>query len=234
MKDVSKTIGIIGAMEAEVNGILAKLSDRKTELVGGIEFHTGTVLGKNVVVARCGVGKVFAALTAEAMIIRYSPALIINTGVAGALDFGLKTADIVVGEKICQHDMDTSALGDPPGFISGIEKIYFESDTAAMGILASAGKELGINVVFGTVATGDKFVADSQTGRYIADTFSASACEMEGGAIAQVAFINRTPFVVIRAISDGANSDSAMDFPTFLKLAAKKSEELTLALVKNY
>ena len=105
-------IGIIGAMDAEVNGLISKLEGHRIEAAGGIEFHTGRLLRREVVIARCGVGKVFAAMCAEAMIIRFSPDLIVNTGVAGGLDPNLKCADIVVAEKLCQHDMDTSAIGD--------------------------------------------------------------------------------------------------------------------------
>ena len=228
------TIGIIGAMDAEVNGLIEKLSNHKIETVGAIEFHTGKLFYKNVVIARCGVGKVFAAMCAEAMIIKYAPALIINTGVAGGLDASLKCADIVVAEKICQHDMDTSPLGDPKGLISGINKVYFESDSEAIDAVMLSAYELGITVKRGTVATGDKFIASNEDRERIVSEFGASACEMEGGAIAHTAFVNKTPFVVIRAISDGANSESAMDFPTFLGVAAKKSEAITLALVEKY
>lgn len=227
-------IGIIGAMDAEVNGLIKKLEGHKIDSVGGIEFHTGKLLRREVVIARCGVGKVFAAMCAEAMIIKYAPSLIVNTGVAGGLSPELKCADIVVADKLCQHDMDTSAIGDPKGLISGINQIYFESDSEAIDAVMLSGYELGITVKRGIIATGDKFIADNADRERIISDFGASACEMEGGAIAHAAFVNNTPFVVIRAISDGANSDSAMDFPAFLALAAKKSEALTLALVEKY
>lgn len=227
-------IGIIGAMDAEVNGLIAKLDGHRIESVGGIEFHTGRLLRREVVIARCGVGKVFAAMCAEAMIIRFSPDLIVNTGVAGGLDPKLSCADIVVAEKLCQHDMDTSAIGDEKGLISGINKVYFESDSLAVDAVILSGYELGITVKKGTIATGDKFIADDIDRNRIISEFGASACEMEGGAIAHTAFVNNVPFVVIRAISDGANSDAKMDFPAFLAVAAKKSEALTLALVEKY
>ncbi|MBR5139486.1 MAG: 5'-methylthioadenosine/adenosylhomocysteine nucleosidase [Clostridia bacterium] len=227
-------IGIIGAMDAEVNGLIKKLESHKIDSFAGMEFHTGKLLRREVVIARCGVGKVFAAMCAEAMIIKYSPSLIVNTGVAGGLDAALKCADIVVAEKLCQHDMDTSPLGDEKGLISGINRVYFESDSEAVDAVMLSGYELGITVKRGTIATGDQFVAtDSQRERIVRE-FGASACEMEGCAIAQTAFVAGVPFVVVRAISDGANSDSAMDFPTFLNIAAKKSEALTLALVEKY
>lgn len=228
------TIGIIGAMDAEVDGLIAKLSDYKSEVIGGVKFHTGVMLGKNVVIARCGVGKVFAAMCAEAMIIKYSPDLLVNTGVGGALDPALSTGDIVVATSLCQHDMDTSPLGDPKGFISGIEKIYFDADVRAVRLLCEGGKSLGITVKEGVIASGDVFVADSDMKARITEQFSASVCEMEGAAIAQTAYVNRTSFAVVRAISDGANGDSAVDFPTFLKIAAEKSQALTSYLIENY
>ena len=128
-------IGVIGALSEEVSGLIAMLDSHLCENVGGIEFHSGTLAGKSVVVAKCGVGKVFAAMCAEAMIVRYSPSLIINTGVGGALDGGLTTGDIVVANKLCQHDMDTSPLGDPKGLISGINIIYMDSDERAVSLL---------------------------------------------------------------------------------------------------
>ena len=227
-------IGIIGAMDAEVNGLIKKLEGHKIDSFGGMEFHTGKLLRREVVIARCGVGKVFAAMCAEAMIIKYAPTLIVNTGVAGGLDKNLKCADIVVAEKLCQHDMDTSPLGDEKGLISGINRVYFESDSEAVDAVVLSGYELGITVKRGTIATGDQFIATDSERERIVREFGASACEMEGAAIAHTAFVAGTPFVVVRAISDGANSDSAMDFPTFLAVAAKKSEALTLALVEKY
>ena len=119
-------IGIIGALENEVEGIIEKLSERTSEQISGITFYSGEIYGKRVCVARCGVGKVFGAICAEAMILKYSPSLIVNTGVAGAVAEGLKTSDIVIANRLLQHDMDTSPIGDPPGLISGINKIYFD------------------------------------------------------------------------------------------------------------
>ena len=227
-------IGIIGAMEVEVNDLVSRLENRKSETVSGIVFHTGKLLGKNVAIAKCGIGKVFAAMAAEVMILKYAPKLLVNTGVGGALAHGLRCGDIVVAEKLCQHDMDTSPIGDPVGLVSGINRIWFETDESARKILLSAGAELGLSVKLGSIATGDQFVATKDVKKYIVDTFDAWVCEMEGGAIAQVAFVNETPFVVVRAISDSADDEASMDYPTFVAEAAKNSTNLTLALVKAY
>lgn len=227
-------IGIIGALDEEVSGLIAQLEGHECESVSGIEFHTGKLFGKRVAVARCGVGKVFAAICAEAMIIKYSPSLIINTGVGGALGGELVTSDIVIAEKVCQHDMDTSPLGDPKGLISGINKIFFNADERALSILTRTVSELGLRAFVGTVASGDKFVADRDDKFRIASDFGALACEMEGGAVAHTAYVNNTPFAVIRAISDSADGDATMDYPEFLPIVAKRSAALTLALVKSY
>ena len=221
-------------MQPEVEGLVARLAEHREKTVSGITFHTGVLLGKSVVVARCGVGKVFAAICAEAMIREYSPSLIVNTGVGGAIAAGLSTGDIVVAESLCQHDMDTSPIGDPVGLISGINKIYFETDARARQILLSAAQELGLCATVGRVATGDRFIAAGEDKKRIAALFGAMACEMEGGAIAQVAFVNSTPVAVIRAISDSADGEASMDYPTFLPIAAKNSTELTLALIRKW
>ena len=227
-------IGIIGALTEELEELISLLDGRESETVGGILFNTGLIYGKRVVIARCGVGKVFAAMCAEAMIIKYSPALIINTGVAGALSSGLKCTDIVIADTLCQHDMDTSPLGDPKGLVSGINKIYFESDARAVKILEKSAAALSQRAFVGRVASGDKFVADREEKKRIANTFNALACEMEGAAIAQTAYVNNVPFAVIRAISDSADGDAGLDYTEFLPIAAKSSAELTKALVKEY
>ncbi len=227
-------IGIIGALESEVESIIEKLADKSSETVSGITFYTGKLLGKTVAVARCGVGKVFAALCAEAMIIKYSPSLIVNTGVGGALAHGLGSADMVIADKLCQHDMDTSFLGDPVGLISGINVVYFETDARAVKILKEAAEKLYMRSFVGTVASGDRFIASIEDKKAIVKNFAAIACEMEGAAIAQTAYVNGTPFAVIRAISDSADGNASMDYQTFMPIAAKSSAALTLMLVENY
>ena len=128
-------VGIIGAMEPEVEALISALADKACEEVSGIKFYTGSLEGKRVAIAKCGIGKVFAALCAQTMIIKYSPRLLVNTGVGGALASDLKTGDIIIANSLCQHDMDTSAIGDPVGLVSGINKIYFDADRRAVEIL---------------------------------------------------------------------------------------------------
>lgn len=211
-------IGIIGAMDIEVDYIKSIMKDVKIHSESGIEFFEGEIFGKKVVTARCGIGKVFAALCCQTMILKFRPDVIINTGVAGALTSGLSVLDVVVADKVCQHDMDTSPLGDPKGLISGINKVFFECDVPTSRLILQAVDSLGIKGVSGTVASGDVFVADKALKDNISSTFSAIACEMEGGAMGQVCFVNNVPFCCLRAISDGDGAQ--MDYMTFSKAAA--------------
>ena len=227
-------IGIIAAMQVELDLIKNSLDNVKEEKRGGITFYIGKYKDKEVVGAVCGVGKVFAAMCAEAMIMAYGPEIIVNTGVAGSLTDGLHILDCTVAENCVQHDMDTSPLGDPVGLVSGINKVYFETDEYGAGLLCDCYKSIGIEPVLCTVASGDVFVADSGKKEYIRNTFGASVCEMEGASIAQVCFVNGTPFVISRAVSDGADEDAKYDFPTMCKLAAERSCAAVLEFIYRY
>ena len=227
-------IAVIGAMEPEVCALISALEEKESETVSGITIYTGRLFDKRVAIARCGIGKVFAAICAQTVIMKYSPDLLINTGVGGGLRAGLSTGDIVIASDLCQHDMDTSAIGDPKGLVSGINVIYFKADKRAGGILLDAAKELGLNAVSGRIASGDKFIASREDKERIIADFSADACEMEGCAIAQTAYVNETPFAVVRALSDSADGEATMDYPTFLGIASRNSTNLTLFLIKNW
>ena len=231
---LSVDIGIIGAMRPEVESIISALDEAECTTVSGIEFYTGRLFDKRVAIAQCGIGKVFAAICAEAMILNFSPRLIVNTGVGGAVSSELRPLDIVIASRLVQHDMDTSPLGDPVGLISGINRIYFDADSRATDILLSSARALGARVSVGTVATGDKFISSYEDKVRLSLLFSADACEMEGGAIAHCAFVNSVPFAVVRAISDSADGKAEMDYPEFLSSAAELSCKLTLELVKKY
>lgn len=219
-------IGIIGAMEIEVEEIKALLTEKKCETTSGVEFVSGTFCGKKVVTAKCGVGKVFAALCAEAMILKYNPDMIINIGVAGCLSDNLKIGDIVIADSVVQHDMDTSPLGDPVGMLSDINIVNIPSDKRIADVLEQAVTEVGLRCERGVIASGDQFVASKEIKEYIKNTFHASSCEMEGASIGHVCYVNNVPFGVLRAMSDGANDGADMDFPTFAAKAAANSSEV--------
>lgn len=217
-------IGIIGAMEMETAGLAAVMENARAETVSGIGFTTGLLEGMPAVVATCGVGKVAAALCAEAMILRYGVTALLNTGVAGGLAPRLAVGDVVIADKVVQHDMDTSAIGDPVGLISGLNLVYIQTDKTLCNILTAASEAAGLHTVTGTVASGDLFVAKAADKARIAAQFGAAACEMEGAAIGQVACTNGVPFAVIRAISDGGDG---MEFSEFAPLAATRSIAVT-------
>lgn len=223
-------IGIIGAMQMETEGLKAVMTEKKETVVSGLCFTEGLLEGVPAVVATCGVGKVAAAMCAEAMILRFEVTALLNTGVAGGLAQGLCVCDAVVADCVVQHDMDTTAIGDPAGLISGLNIIKIPTDKALADALAVACRQNGVKTVVGTVASGDLFVAKQSDKDRIKALFDAAACEMEGAAIGQVAYTNGIPFAVLRTISDGGDG---MEFSEFAPLAAKASVSITREFVKS-
>jgi len=226
------TIGIIAAMQMELDGLAAEMTDPETETVSGVTFVRGTMQGKTVVAAVCGIGKVFAALCAQTMILRYHPDCIINLGVAGSLTPDLGVFDIAIAGQVCQHDMDTSPLGDPLGLVSGVNRVYFPADPGLVAALERCVNTLGFRSRTGTVASGDQFIHTPEQKQFITTTFDAIAAEMEGGSIGQVCFVNQVPFAVLRTISD--SEGGSMDYQTFAAQAARQSVQVVLALIAAY
>ncbi len=225
-------IGIIGAMRVEIDTLAAALANRDVDIAGGLTFIKGELEGVPVVLSVCGVGKVFAAMAAQTMILKYDVRAVINTGVAGTLTDKLSIGDLAIAQNVVQHDMDTSPIGDPVGLISGLNLVHMPADNDLLERITAVLAQMNIRYVVGTVASGDQFVADSEKKTYIRDTFGAIACEMEGAAIGQVCAVNQVPFAVIRAISDGGNEDASMDYPTFVKIAAAKSADVVRAFLR--
>lgn len=225
-------IGIIGAMAVEVEALKRIMNDVSIEKVSGMDFYCGELSGRKAVVAVSGVGKVNAAVCAEAMILKYSPEYIINIGIAGGLDERLKIGDIVVAESVVEHDMDTSPIGDPVGFISGINIVNIPcSESLSNRIYESARKV--VNTIQGVIASGDQFIASDRQRNYIKDNFSAAAAEMEGASIGHVCYLNGVDFCVLRAISDGANEASPMSFAEFTELAVRNSIRIILDFIES-
>ena len=227
------TYGIIAAMPAEAALLIENMEQAAVVRIGGMEYTHGTLCGQSVVVAVCGIGKVFAAMCAQTMILQFAPQYIINTGVAGAIGDNLQVGDLVIAKQAVQHDMDTSPIGDPVGMLSGINVTFLPADTALCARIAAAAEDLGITPHIGTVATGDQFVADDVKKQYIRQTFGASCCEMEGGAIAQVCYVNGVPFAVVRAMSDSAAGDATMEYPAFAAMAAARSANLICKVLEK-
>lgn len=225
-------LGILGAMDIEVDGLKAMATDIKEDIISGKTYISGKIHGKDVVISKCGIGKVNSALGAEAMILKYNPDLIINTGVAGSLTRELSIGDIVIADSVCQHDFDTSPLGDPIGLIPEVNLIKIPADEAAAKKLGEVIAKLGLKSKTGTIASGDAFIASSDKKDFIVSTFGALACEMEGASIGQVCKVNSVPFAVLRALSDSADEGSCEDYPTFCKLAAQNSINVISEFIK--
>ena len=219
-------IGIIGAMQVEIEGLKKSMTDMETKEISGVTFTTGKLCGKDVVVAVSGVGKVFAAICAEAMILNFHADHLINIGVAGSVTDKLKVLDVALATAVCQHDMNTTAIGDPIGLLSGINKVTLDADPKMTQIMSDAMDELGITHVNGIIASGDLFVDTPAQRAKIAERFDAIAAEMEGASIGHVCYMNKVPFTIIRSISDAEGS--SMDFETFCEKAAEQSIRIVI------
>ncbi|HEX3039229.1 MAG TPA: 5'-methylthioadenosine/adenosylhomocysteine nucleosidase [Caproiciproducens sp.] len=227
-------IGIIGAMRVEVEDLIGIMTDKTAETISSITYHMGTISGVKCVVAQCGVGKVAAAVCAQTMILKYQPVALINVGVAGGIGENIRIGDIVISRGLVQHDMDTSAIGDEKGLISGLNLITIPASEKLVNLVASLSSEVfGQGVHTGIIATGDQFICDREKFQAIAADFGASACEMEGASIAQVCYINKVDFVVIRSISDNADEEASVDFNTFAVASAHKLTELIRKLLPD-
>lgn len=219
-------IGIIGAMPVEVDKFKSQMLGVSTETISGTEFVCGTLWGHPAVVAVSGVGKVNAAICAQAMIMRYEPRFIINSGVAGGLDSELNICDTVIATSVIQHDMDTSPLGDPIGFISGIGVVDIPADTELSEKLHQAALKNGIHSILGKIVSGDQFINSREKKDFLKKTFAASACEMESAAIGHVCFKNEVPFAILRSISDNADDSSHLSYTEFVEIAADNLEKV--------
>ncbi|MBE6707282.1 MAG: 5'-methylthioadenosine/adenosylhomocysteine nucleosidase [Ruminococcaceae bacterium] len=226
-------IGIIGAMSVEVDALKAKLAECETVRVSGVDFFCGNLAGKDVVVAQCGIGKVFAAICAQTMILRFGVTHIINTGVAGTLSEKLSILDVAIADGVVQHDMDTSPIGDPVGLISGINKIVLPTSDYMAKIAADVAGELGVKYGRGIIASGDQFISSADRKRYIVDKFGAVACEMEGAAIGHVCYVNGIECLIVRAISDSASGEATMEYPQMVALAAEQSIKMTERIIQS-
>ena len=228
-------IGIIGAMQIEVDGIIAAMTETETKVLCGTPFTTGKLSDVPVTVARCGAGKVNAAMCAAVMIQCYAPKLIISTGVAGGIGEGVKIGDLVIATHAVQYDYDTTAIGEPKSFVplggSGKETVELPTSEAHNAVLAQYAAEIYKGVHRGVIATGDKFVADPDFCEALKAEYGAVSCEMETGSIAHVCAASGVPFSGLRAISDNANDDGKVDFMTFAKDSAEKCITLLKAAV---
>lgn len=224
-------IGIIGAMQMEVDELKEALSDTTDVEYSGVTFVCGKINEVEVVAAVCGVGKVFAAICAEAMILKFDVDMVINIGVAGSLTKDLGVLDVALADKVVQHDMDTSPIGDPVGLLSGINEIFLPTDDKMRALMQECLEDKKIKYLVGTIATGDQFIASEEKRVWIRNHFGAIAAEMEGGSIGHVCYINKVPFLILRSISD--SEGGAMDYQTFAEKAAILSIEVVVEFIQK-
>ena len=223
-------IGLIGAMEEEIRLLKQALQQESEQVVAGYTFYQGQLSGQEVVLVQSGIGKVNAAMTVTLLKQLFDVDLVINTGSAGALGHGLKVGDVVVADQLRHHDADVTAFGYQIGQMAGMPAAYSALSDLAAQLYQAKGKL----VYRGLIVSGDAFVAGpSQQAPIKANFPQALACEMESAAIAQAAYVLKTPCVVIRAISDSADDQANITFDEFILLAGKESASLVMELLER-
>lgn len=228
-------IGIIGAMELEVEELKSKMTIKNISVKAGMEFHEGSLNEADVVIVRSGIGKVNAALCVQILVDHFAVTHVINTGVAGSLNARLDIGDILISKDAIHHDMDVTIFGYAPGEVPQLHTVEFPADERMM-ILAKESCERvnpGVHAITGRIVSGDQFISSKEVKERLISQFHGDCAEMEGASVAHAAFLNKIPFVVIRAISDKADDSAQMDYPTFEREAAKHSARLVEDMVKS-
>ena len=227
-------LGIIGAMDVEVKELREMMQDPQAQTVAGMTFYQGTIKGKEVVVVRSGIGKVNAGLCSQILVDRYHVDGIINTGIAGSLRNEINIGDIVLSTTAVQHDMDASGFGYSVGEIPqmGIKEFPTDDGLRELAIKCCQQANPDIQTFSGRVASGDQFISSKEKKNWIHDTFDAYCTEMEGAAIAQAAYLNQIPCLIIRAISDKADDSANMDYSVFEAKAVEHSVRLMAAMLE--
>ncbi|MCM1467968.1 MAG: 5'-methylthioadenosine/adenosylhomocysteine nucleosidase [Alistipes sp.] len=226
-------IGIIGAMDEEVAQVVEVMKVTEMFERASMIFKKGTLNGKDVVIVRSGIGKVNAAVCTQILVDRFGVDHIINTGIAGSLRAEINIADVVLSSDVLHHDMDATGFGYPLGQIPRMDVLSFRADERLieLGKAACAKAVPDIGVYVGRVVSGDQFVSDKAVKDRLIRNFDGFCTEMEGAAIAQTAYLNDVPFLILRAISDKADDSATMDYPAFEAMAIKNSVEILKELV---
>lgn len=227
-------LGIIGAMELEVETLLQTMENKVSANTAGSAFHQGQLHGLEVVVVQCGVGKVNAALCTQILCSCFHVTHLVNTGIAGSLSAALDIGDLLVSRDAMYHDFDCVHFGYPFGRVPGMDVTAFPADETMIRYASAAAEKVHPgHVTIGRVASGDQFVADKAVKEQIIARTGGLCTEMEGCAIAQTAYRNGVPFVILRAISDKADDSAEMDYPTFERIAAHRCAEVTMLLAQQ-
>ena len=222
-------------MNEEVIELKNIMTDMQVEKIGNLEFLKGNLLNKEVILVEGGIGKVNAAICATLMIEHFKVSKVLFTGVAGGTNPDINIGDIVIGVDQIEHDFDSTAFGYALGQIPRMDTYIFEADRELVDLAYSVAVEkFGREKVRkGRIVSGDEFVASVEKIKWLRDTFNADCTEMEGAAVAHVCHVFKMPFLIIRAISDKANHDAKVDFPEFVKLAAKNSKTIIEGILER-
>lgn len=230
-----RRIGIIGAMEEEVAALKEQMDIEELRTIAGMEFCKGVCEGQPVVVVRSGIGKVNAAVCTQILCDVFQAEAIINTGVAGSLKNEINIGDIVLSTDALQHDMDATGFGYEAGVIPRMETSVFEADEELIALAEKVCREVNpdIQVFKGRVISGDQFISDHGVKERLITMFKGYCTEMEGAAIAQAAWLNKVPYLVIRAISDKADGSAEMDYSEFEMKAIEHTVHLVTGMLRN-
>lgn len=223
-------LAIMGAMQEEIEPLLAHFENIKVSEYADNKYYELNYNGLDIVVAHSKIGKVFASLTASTMINKFGCDTLLFSGVAGGVNPDLKIGDLVIANKLCQHDLDITAFGHPHGFVPG-GSVFVETTKHLRDVAKKVAKENGLCVLEGTIATGDQFVHSNERKDFIKSTFKADALEMEGASVAVVCDALNVPYFILRSISDAADMDAGFDFDEFLQLSAKNSAQYLIKIV---
>lgn len=226
------TIGILGAMQEEISPLLEHYKTYETIAFGGNTFYKVSLSNKTLIIACSRIGKVHSSLSAATMILYFGCDKIIFNGVAGGINPSYKIGDLVIGEKLCQHDVDITIFGHPFGYFSD-SKIFTQTDETLNELAKEVAKDLNITIHQGTIATGDQFIGNKEKKEWIKNEFNADAIEMEGASVAVVCDNLNTPLCVIRAISDNAGDEALISYEEFLEHSAKQSASLVIKMIEK-
>ncbi len=217
-------LGIISAMTEELELLLKDMDIKEETKKANMTFYRGILGNKDIIAVVCGIGKVNAAVCSQILISEFNATSIINVGVAGGIGKDIYPGDVVVGTNLVQHDMDTTAFGDPHGQIPRLDTFDFKCNETLVKAALEACEEINeINTFSGRIISGDQFISSVNKIKWFEEEFKAMACEMEGASIAQVCYLNNIPCVVIRSISDNANNGAHMDYEKFIPIAVRNS-----------
>lgn len=227
------TIGIIGAMDEEIAALKEEMTIESTTTKASMVFYKGTLLGKQVVLVRSGIGKVNAAACTQILADLFQVNYVINTGIAGSLNTAIDIGDIVISSDVLHHDMDATGFGYPLGQIPRMDTLSFKADEHLIKLAEKNCQVVNpdIHTHVGRIVSGDQFISDKEVKNRICSNFDGFCTEMEGAAIAQTAYLNNIPFVILRAISDKADDSATEDYPTFEKKAIAHSVNLMKAML---